>query len=88
MDKQQKDSWIKRHKLLTGALIVVACFLFVGAISNSQQKPRGVAKYEATAQSYSVTDPATLRVDVKVHNTGTASGKPNCHIRPLLKPNL
>lgn len=81
MDKQQNGNWFKRHKILTGLIILVVLFLALGATtSDKKAAPKGAAKYEASIQNYTVTDPATLRVDVKVHNTGTASGKPNCEI--------
>jgi len=78
MTDQQQRNWFARHKILTGLIAIFILFMVVGAAGSS--KPKGAAKYNATVQNYSVTDPATLRVDVKVHNTGTASGKPSCQI--------
>ncbi len=81
MDKEQKRNWFVRHKILTGIAVLIILFLALGAATSSKKEAaKGTAKYEATVQSYSVTDPATLRVDVKVHNVGTASGKPSCQI--------
>jgi hypothetical protein len=79
MDTQHKRNWFARHKLLTGLIAAFILFMVIGAATSSD-KPKGAAKYVATVQNYSVTDPATLRVDIKVHNTGNASGKPNCQI--------
>ena len=81
MDTQQKRNWFVRHKILTGLLVAFILFMALGAAtSGKKDAAKGTAKYMATVQSHSVTDPATLRVDIKVHNVGTASGKPSCQI--------
>jgi hypothetical protein len=54
-------------------IIIIICIVVF-----SHHSPK--ATYEAKVQDYSVVDPATLRVDVKVHNTGKGAGKPSCHI--------
>jgi len=79
MTDQQQRNWFARHKILTGLIAIFILFMVIGAVGSSS-KPKGAAKYAATVQNYSVTNPATLRVDVKVHNTGNASGKPSCQI--------
>jgi hypothetical protein len=83
MTDQQKPKRTGR-KVLIGVIIFIVIFLAIGALSSGgdadTNKPKSAANYEAQVTNYSVTDPATLRVDVKVHNIGTESGKPSCHI--------
>lgn len=74
-DQAQKSGFFKRHKLLTIVFVTLLLGTAIMAISDSS-KP----KYEAKAQNFTVTDPSTLRVDIKVHNVGEVSGKPNCSI--------
>lgn len=82
MDKQQKRNWFARHKVLTSIGVVLVLFIALGAATsgNKDGQPKAAAKYEAAVQDYSVVDPATLRVDIKVHNAGSDAGKPSCHI--------
>ena len=76
MEKIQKRNWFASHKILTGVLIFIACGLFIGAVSSgSKQQDAAKAQYTAEVRDYSVVNPSTLRVDIKVHNTGSVSSK-------------
>lgn len=96
LNQAKQGNWFKKHKIITTLLIIVGCFTLVAIVSGSANKSNtsqpsasekptqgaesASAKYEATVQEYNVTDPATLKVNIKVHNVGTVSGKPSCYI--------
>jgi len=82
MEKIQRQSnWFARHKILTGVLIFIVGGLFIGAVSSGSKQNTAKAQYAAEVRDHNVIDPGTLRLDVKVRNTGAVSGKPSCFMQ-------
>jgi hypothetical protein len=55
---------------------VIIIVIVVLVLNNRSPKPT----YDVKITNYSATNPATLRVDIKVHNTSQVTAKPSCHI--------
>jgi len=91
--KKQLEDWnnasrgVKITALVITALIgLVIIGLVASSAKNSvktdstQSEAAKDTSYQAEVLGYNVVDPATLRVSVKVKNTGQSKGKPDCTI--------
>lgn len=80
--KSKKDDWIKAGLVL---VVFIGLLIWLGNWASSSDTPastdnKGKPSYEASITEHSAIDPATLRVSVKVKNTGKVSGTPTCTV--------
>ena len=85
MQINKNGKWTPRRKRIAIAIYIGIAVLLLIIVVSSKKTPdtnnsTEKAKYAAEVRDYSVVDPSTLRVDLKVHNTSKVSGKPTCTI--------
>ena len=67
---------VRRNRIIAAGVVVLIAVIWLVASRHSG----GGAKYAASVQGYSVINPADLGVTVKVTNTGSGTGTPDCTI--------